>query len=132
MAEENKIADEIFSRVDAISTKLMELAPVAYNKLVFLKQAESFGYLAVGGICLLLSVLSYVFFTRKAIAYAIERAREYEVFPILAAMAMTVATIGFGGAALGNLLYIWNWIGAFAPEARLLNDMWSGLITAKS
>lgn len=43
---------------------------------------------------------------------------------IFAAIAAAVLLIGVAGP---NLLYIWNWIGAFVPEARLFHDIFEAL-----
>lgn len=109
--------EKAFEMVNSFSAKAAEVAPVVWQKMILLVQAESIAYLAVGGFCLLLFVIFAVLWARAPVngpgSYS---AGEWTftkiVYGILAAVSATPAAI--------NLFYPWNWVGAFAPEARLI------------
>ncbi len=104
--------EKAFGLINSFATKAAEVAPVVWAKMIMLIQAESIAYLAVGGVCLLFSiVLSFVCLKMKVNNYG-----EWTPQKVVSGICALVALIPAGI----NLLYPWNWIGAFAPEARLI------------
>lgn len=49
---------------------------------------------------------------------------------IIPSVILAFVVAGFGIAAINCLLDIWNWIGAFVPEARLFHDLMQALTPA--
>ena len=112
---------EFWVRFDQFAAKMAESAPMAYDKLVMLMQAKSIAYLCVGFGLLLLSA-----FFRKGAAICIKKTIDEELYVIGAIICgfLTFLTLSAG---IINVFNIWNWIGAFQPEARLLNETWNAI-----
>jgi hypothetical protein len=119
VTREDVIANEIFQRLDAIGTQVQTTVPMVWQKMVLLTQAESIAYLAVGAICLMFAIIgSFLAHT----IYNKWRSIPYNNRPDAAPISFFINLgfiLGYIPAAV-NLLYPWNWVGAFAPEARLI------------
>lgn len=121
--------EEFWKRFDVMAAKLNEAAPLVYERLLSYQQAKSVAYLAVGFVCLtIMGVLVTIAANLLKKGGAAERDRygSGEVYYGIAVVLFCVATLFLGGATI-NLFYVWNWIGAFAPDARLVNEVWNGL-----
>ena len=115
------LAGKALEGMNALSAKITTMAPMIWQKMVLLTQAESIAYLAVGGICLVAALIATTFFARiKGDSY------DWPMAKIVAFVGM----ITYLPAAI-MLLYPWNWVGAFAPEARLIARL-MGAITGAS
>lgn len=117
--KEDFVAQEAFKRLDAIGAQISELAPVVWSKMVLLTQAESIAYLAVGAICLLAAISGTFFGMRIFANWNKSRSGRYGEVAPLHFWVSVFFMAGYIPAAV-NLLYPWNWVGAFAPEARLI------------
>ena len=115
MTDNNEIANKIFERLDGLGAQVMTTAPMVWEKMVTLTQFESIAYLIVGGVSLLLTIV-FTYLLLKSIKYYESRCDEAPVGVILLMIATYFSTLSAGI----NLLYIWNWIGAFSPESRLI------------
>jgi phosphatidylserine synthase len=120
---------DFWTHVDALSHKIATFAPVAYEKLLLLTQLKSAAHLGIGGVDLLISVI-FMICAWKAWKTFNAKA-QYDDFPGLP-MALSAGIVIFGLPAAIQLFNMWNWIGAFVPEARLINDVWDGLVAAKN
>ncbi len=109
--------EKAFEMVNSFSAKAAEVAPVIWQKMILLVQAESIAYLAVGGFCLLLFVIFAALWARAPIkGPSCYNAGEWTLTKIVYGLLATASAI----PAAINLFYPWNWVGAFAPEARLI------------
>ncbi len=115
MTDNNEIANKIFERLDSLGAQFMTTAPMVWEKMVTLTQFESIAYLIVGGVSLLLTIL-FTFLLLKSIKYYESHDDQAPIGVILLMIATCSSTLSAGV----NLLYIWNWVGAFSPESRLI------------
>lgn len=104
--------EKAFELINVFATKAAEVAPIVWTKMIMLVQAESIAYLAVGGFCLVMAQV-FTFLWYKA------PNTHYGEYTVQKAAFLVVTIVAYVPAAV-NLLYPWNWIGAFAPEARLI------------
>lgn len=104
--------EKAFELINVFATKAAEVAPIVWTKMIMLVQAESIASLAVGGFCLVMAqVFTFLWYRAPTTSY-----NEYTVQKAIFGIATLVTYV----PAAVNLLYPWNWIGAFAPEARLI------------
>lgn len=115
MTDNNEIANKIFERLDGLGAQFMTTAPMVWEKMVTLTQFESIAYLIVGGVSLLLTVV-FTYLLLKSIKYYNDHYHQ----PPIGVILLIFATSASGVSASINLLYIWNWVGAFSPESRLI------------
>jgi hypothetical protein len=102
---------------EQIAQTLVDAAPEAYAFALNVTRWESIGYLVVGVAC---AVLAYWGF--RWAQHLIYNSGSYDLEEL---GGFGVGTVAFGLACASaiNLLYIWNWIGAFAPELRLARQI---------
>ena len=117
--ETTDVANEIFSRLDSIGNKVLSTAPMVWEKMVVLTQFESIAYLISGAVCFVLAIICAFATLRSAKKYDERENPHYTDSPISVAI-FGFATFMFAMPGLINLLYIWNWVGAFSPESRLI------------
>jgi putative flippase GtrA len=117
--ETTDVANEIFARLDSIGSKVVSTAPMIWEKMVVLTQFESIAYLISGAVCLVLAIICAFAAFRSAKKYDERENPGYNDAP-LGFMAFGFGTFIFAIPGLINLLYIWNWVGAFSPESRLI------------
>lgn len=104
--------EKAFELINVFATKAAEVAPIVWTKMIMLVQAESIAYLAVGGFCLVMAqVFTFLWYKAPVDSYG-------DWKPVKAILGALTVAIYIPAAV--NLLYPWNWIGAFAPEARLI------------
>lgn len=120
--ETQYLASKALEGIDALSAQITQVAPVIWGKMVLLTQAESIAYLAVGAICLAVALIATYFFNK------IKSINSYD-WPVSKGISLGFM-LAYVPAAI-NLCYPWNWVGAFAPEARLIARL-IGAITGTS
>jgi hypothetical protein len=105
---------EMIEQLQEMGSQMASLGTVIWAKMVMLTWAESVAYLVAGGVALVISCISW-FIAAKTIKGK-DWAHEYPVTFYISGGIAVVST----GFAMFNLLYPWNWVGAFVPEARLI------------
>lgn len=110
--------DKAFELVQTVGDHLAKAVPTAWQKLIEFHYWYSVAYLGIGFALLVLSAL-FIILGLKLKAKGSEYSPEYGLtmlfkwgFSILGAFLLV-------GSAF-QLLNIWNWVGAFNPEARLV------------
>lgn len=114
--ETTDVANEIFSRLDSIGNKVLSTAPMVWEKMVVLTQFESIAYLISGAVCLVLAIICTFAAFRSAKKHDEREIPSHNDAPLV----FGFGTLIFAIPGLINLLYIWNWVGAFSPESRLI------------
>lgn len=106
-------SDKAIEMVTDLGAKLTEIAPVLWAKMVFLVQAESIAMLTVGALCLIVGTIGVICLIRS-----VKKQGPYDAPTVQTLVSLLFSVPVIPAAVL--LLYPWNWVGAFAPEARLL------------
>lgn len=112
VTQNDLIAQEVFDRLDAIGNQISTTVPMIWEKMVLLTQAESIAYLAVGFICLVAAIVATMCFSK------IKVEDRYGEWPVSKFISLGFMILYIPAAVI--LFYQWNWVGAFAPEARLI------------
>lgn len=119
MTDNNEIANKIFERLDGLGAQFMTTAPMVWEKMVTLTQFESIAYLISGAVCAVLCIICVIAASKAATDFNNRPNPRYDDTPVVVLL-YGAATVFFVIPALVNLLYIWNWVGAFSPESRLI------------
>lgn len=108
--------EKAFSLINAFATKAQEVAPVVWEKMVFLTQVESIAYLGLGAACAVLSIAFFFAWLKAPLVQVGYDSGNWTFNKIL----FGCVSLALMLPAAINLFFPWNWIGAFAPEARLI------------
>lgn len=105
---------EMIEQLQAMGSQMASLGTVIWAKMVMLTWAESVAYLVAGGIAAIIALVCWIIAAR---AYkASDKCGDITLGMFIPGVIAIITTV----IAAWNLLYPWNWVGAFAPEARLI------------
>jgi ABC-type enterochelin transport system permease subunit len=105
---------EMIEQLQEMGSQMASLGTVIWAKMVMLTWAESVAYLVAGGISALIAIVCWIIFGRTMKTR--ESSYDYSLGMIVSGIIAAITTL----SAAVNLLYPWNWVGAFVPEARLI------------